>query len=172
MTGMNMTAIFSRKLTTEDGDLEVTFTIRGWMDKETAKGLEKEQVYRLAVTPFKGKRSLQQNALMWEMIHEIAQAENGGRSTSEDDEAVYCRALEKAQAKYEIVAIKKEALPMLRESFRAVQILGEFNSPKGFEMLQVKVFYGSSKMNVKEMADLLDIVLDMAAEHGIYARYE
>lgn len=34
-------------------------------------------------------------------------------------------------------------------------------------MAQVKVFYGSSKMDVKEMAKLIDTVLDMAAEEGV-----
>ena len=55
----------------------------------------------------------------------------------------------------------------MKEHFRAVKELNRFFTEKGVEMAQCKVFYGSSKMDVKEMALLLDTVLDMAAEREI-----
>ena len=60
--------------------------------------------------------------------------------------------------------IKYSSMPSFQK------VLNEFEH-KGKTFLQVKVFYGSSKLDVAEMAKLLDIVIMMAQKEGIELTY-
>lgn len=163
---MNLTAIYKRKSFDEDGNTEITFTVKGYQSKMIAGELEKEHPYRMSLSELKNKRSLQQNNLMWSIIHEISIAENGDMATSDDDWNIYISCLEQAQAKFEIVACLPQALPMLKHQFRAIKELNEFEH-KGKTFKQVKVFYGSSQMNTAEMTKLLNTVIERAERNGI-----
>jgi len=160
-------AIFTRKTTNDDGSVEAVFTAKSYIDKQVIAELEKGAVYSLKLAQAKSKRSIEQNNYLWALIHDIAVADNSEKATSRDDWDVYLEALERAQAKFEYIAIKPEGIPLLKEHFRAVKELNRFTTEKGVEMVQCKVFYGSSKMNIQEMAKLLDTVLDMAGERGV-----
>lgn len=160
-------AEFTRKTTNDDGSAEIVFTVKSYIDKEIIKELEKGALYTLKTAPVKAKRSIEQNNYLWALIHEISVADNTELATSNDDWDVYLEALERAQAKFEYIRIKPEGIPLLKEHFRAVRELNRFTTEKGVEMVQCKVFYGSSKMNISEMAKLLDTVLDMASERGV-----
>lgn len=160
-------AQYARKQTTEEGRVEVVFTLGSYADELIATALEKGTAYRMALTPVKSKRTLEQNALMWSTIHEIAVAENGEKATTDDEWDIYVQCLEKAGAKCEVVVVREEALPMLAETFRAYRVMGTVESPKGWQMAQAKVFYGSSKMDASEMGKLLDVVIDRAYQNGV-----
>ena len=95
-------------------------------------------------------------------------ARNGSRSNAEWD--VYIEALERAGAKYEYIACLTAAEDMLRKSFRAIQYVKPFEGGKG-EMGVYKCYYGSSKMTMAEMGELIETILDMAAEAGIDTAY-
>ncbi len=163
-------ARYIRKIINEEGHTEITLELNSSMDNQVITLLEKGLLYRFKWLEVKSKRSLRQNSLLWEIIHEISIARNSERASSEDDWNIYLEALERAQAKFTFIAVKPEALPFLKEQFRAVRELNTFTTEKGVEMVQVKVFYGSSKMDVNEMAKLIDTVLDMASEDGIELR--
>lgn len=165
---MEINGYFTRYQKNEDGDTEIVFTIKGFNSLQQISQLQKDTLYRFKPVEVKSKRTIKQNSTLWALIHEISVARNTERATSDDDWDVYIEALEKAQAKFTILAIKPEAIPMFKESFRALKELSRFVTEKGVEMAQVKVFYGSSKMDVAEMGKLLDTVLDMASEYGIY----
>lgn len=160
-------AYYTRKSINEDGDIELIFTVKDYYSIEICKELEKNTLYRLKTSEVKSKRTIQQNKFMWSIIHEIACVDNGGLVTSDSEFDVYIEALERANAKFEYIRIKPEAIPLLKEHFRAVKELNRFTTEKGVEMAQCKVFYGSSKMDIKEMATLLDTVIDMAYEREI-----
>ena len=160
-------AVYARKQTTDEGRVEIVLALNSYADGLVATALEKGTLYRVNLTPIKSKRSLEQNALMWSTIHEIAVAECGERATTDDEWEIYLQCLEKAGAKCEVVVIREEALPMLAEAFRACKVLGKVESPKGWQMVQAKVFYGSSKMDVEEMGKLLDVVIDRAVVNGV-----
>lgn len=164
---MNFKAKYLRKNTNEEGKVEVTFELNSFLDAQVIGQMEKNSLYRFKFDEIKSKRSINQNNMMWNLIHEISVARNSDLATSEDDWAVYLEALERAQAKFEYIAIKPEALPMLKQAFRAVKELNRFTTEKGVEMAQCKVYYGSSKMDVKEMGKLIDVVLAMASEEGV-----
>ena len=164
-------AKFKRRLINEEGKMEVTLEMNSYADNKIAELLNKDIIYNFSFKPLKAQRSNNQNNLLWLLIHDISVARNTDRATSEDDWEVYLEALERAQAKFEVVAIKPQAIPMLQKTFRAVKELNRFITNKGVEMAQCKVFYGSSQMDVQEMGKLIDTVLDMAAEEGVAVNY-
>ena len=154
--------IYIRKAINEDGDTEITFAVKGFADNEIIKELQKGTLYRFKVSEVKSQRTTQQNRFMWALLEEIAESDNGELYQNQDVWDVYVEALERAQARFEIVEISANAYPMLKEHYRAIQIL---NSTE--DTYRCKVFYGSSKLDVKEMAKLLDVVIIMAQERGI-----
>ena len=164
---MNFTANYLKRVVNEDGDTEVTFKISNYRDKEIIKELQKDVLYRINCNVVKSKRTIEQNKLMWALIHEINVARGTERAT--DDWDIYIEALERAGAKYEYMAVLPEAEGLLKENFRAVQYMNSFEH-KGRTFNSYKVFYGSSKMNTKEMTVLLETVLDMASEMDIYPK--
>lgn len=122
--------------------------------------LDTSKKYLVEIKEPKSKRSLEQNKLLWLLIHKIAKA------TYQDDMDVYCTALERADAlsDYVITAIDMEN--SLRKSFRGVKFI-RMQEVNGRECFVYKVYLGSSKMNTKEMTELLEIVYQMCSELGI-----
>lgn len=164
---MNFTANYVKKVTNEDGNTEITFVINNYRDKELVKELEKDTLYRINCNVVKSKRTIEQNRLMWAIIHEINVARGTERAT--DDWDIYIESLERAGAKYEYIAVLPEAEELLKQQFRAIKLMNSFEH-NGRTFNSYKVFYGSSKMNTKEMTMLLETVLDMAAEMDIYPK--
>ena len=164
---MNFTANYVKKVTNEDGNTEITFVINNYRDKELVKELEKDVLYRINCNVVKSKRTIEQNKLMWALIHEINVARGTERAT--DDWNIYTEALERAGAKYEYIAVLPEAEELLKDQFRAIKLMNSFEH-NGRTFNSYKVFYGSSKMNTKEMTLLLETVMDMAAEMDIYPK--
>ena len=66
----------------EMGNVEITFSFQHFYDKKKADEL-KEGLYCLEIKKPKSKRSLNQNAYMWAIIHEIAQ------ELQQDDMEIY-----------------------------------------------------------------------------------
>lgn len=124
--------------------------------------LDNTKIYSMEVKEPKSKRTLQQNKYMWKLINEIA------RVQEQDEMEVYCQVLEEANAKYTWLKGLKETKEELLQVFRAVKIT-RFDED-GFAIF--KCFYGSSKMNTKEMSELLEIVVSWAVELGIGVEYE
>lgn len=153
----------------EDGEMLVTFRIRNRQMQQQVKELDKNEWYSASIVKPKSLRSTEQNAFMWEVIHKIAKERNA-KATFTEDWNVYIECLEEAQAKFEYIQIPTKAEKMLRDTdgFRAFKKLNSFVNDKGFEIGAYKVFIGSSKMNVKEMGELLDTVLDLAAKEGVF----
>ena len=161
---MNITGTYLKKVINDEGATEITFSVNNYRDKELVKELEKGCLYRISVTVARSKRTIEQNKLMWEIIHEINVARGTERAT--DDWDVYLEALERAGAKYEYLAVLPSAESLLKDQFRAIKQMNSFEY-NGKTFNSYKVFYGSSKMDTKEMTMLLETVLDMAAELDI-----
>lgn len=162
-------AEYTRRNINEEGNIELVFTVSNFADIEICKELEKGKLYRLKVTDVKSKRTLAQNRMMWSVLEEIAEADNGERYSSEDVWDCYIEALERANSKFEYYQGTPSAIEMLKGSTetRAIKEVQRFTNDKGNEIIAVKVFYGSSKMDIKEMTKLIEMVLDMATERGI-----
>lgn len=122
--------------------------------------LDIDKQYVVEIKEPKSKRSLESNKLLWSLIHKIAKA------TYQDDMDVYCTALERADALSDYVITATDMESALRKSFRGVKFI-RMQEVNNKDCYVYKVFLGSSKMNVAEMNELLEIVFQMCGELGI-----
>ena len=162
-------ARYLRRSRNEEGRTEIVLELSSVRDEVIIEKLQKKALYRLNFSEIKSKKTLQQSHYLWSLLHDISVVRNGELATSESDWEVYIEALERAQAKFEYVACLPEAYELLKQQFRATKIMNEFEH-NGKTFIQAKVFYGSSKMDVKEMAKLLDTVIMMAQDEGVELR--
>ena len=119
--------------------------------------LDMEKFYICEVKEPKSQRSLRQNKLLWKLIHRIA------KETGHDDMDIYCTALERADALSDYVITATDMEEPLRKQFRGVRFIRK-QEVNGKECNIYKVYLGSSKMNKKEMGELLDIVYQICSE--------
>ena len=127
--------------------------------------MDMDKYFEISIKEPSNKRSLQQNRLLWKVIHLIA------KETQQDDNEVYCAMLEKADALSDYIITAVEMEDALRKSFRGIRFM-RIQEVNGKDCYIYKVYLGSSKMNTKEMNELLDITLKVANDLGIYLDYE
>lgn len=124
--------------------------------------LDRSKKYLMEIKEPKDTKTLQQNNYMWALIDEIA------KKQYQDEMEVYCQALEEANTKYTWLKGLKETKEELLKVFRAVKITRY--DEDGFAIF--KCFYGTSKMNKKELSQVIDIVVSWANELGIPTQKE
>lgn len=128
-----------------------------WRSPRALKEIEKLNDEELVITMKEvGKdRSLQQNALMWELIGRIAKSEN---APYHDPIDMYGEILKTAKAKFTYIKVMEKALDDVRRQngVRHVQILGWETSEKGVSWANCRLFLGTSTMNTKEMNKVID----------------
>lgn len=122
--------------------------------------LNLEEVYEIEIKKPRSIRSIEQNKMLWLLIHKLA------KETKHDDMDIYCAVLEKADALSDYVITASDIEDSLRKSFRGVKFI-RTQEVNGKECKVYKVYLGSSKMNTKEMTELLDIVIEMCSDLGI-----
>ena len=122
--------------------------------------LDMEKYYVCDIKEPRTQRSLRQNRLLWELIHKIAKA------TQQDDMDVYCTILERADAKSEYIITAMDIEDTLRKNFRGAKFI-RYQEVNGKQCHVFKVYIGSSKMDTKEMKELLEITIQVASELGI-----
>lgn len=122
--------------------------------------LEMDKLYICEIKQPKSQRSLEQNKLLWKLIHSIA------KETYQDDMEVYCAVLEKADALSDYVITATDMENALKKSFRGVKFI-RMQEVNGRECYVYKVYIGSSKMDTKEMNELLEVTMQICEELGI-----
>ena len=127
--------------------------------------LDAEKFYVCEIKEPKSKRSLEQNKLLWKLIHLIA------KETYQDDMDVYCAVLERADALSDYVITATDMGEALRKTFRGVKFM-RMQEVNGKSCYIFKVYLGSSKMNTTEMNELIEITMQVAGELGIDTREE
>ena len=127
--------------------------------------LDMDKFYICDIKEPKSKRSLEQNKLLWSLIHRIA------KETYQDDMDVYCAVLERADALSDYVITAGDIETTLRKSFRGVKFI-RMQEVNGKDCYVYKVYLGSSKMNTSEMTELIEITMQVANELGIDTREE
>ena len=127
--------------------------------------LDMDKFYICEIKEPKSKRSLEQNKLLWSLIHRIA------KETYQDDMDVYCAVLERADALSDYVITAGDIETTLRKSFRGVKFI-RMQEVNGRDCYVYKVYLGSSKMNTSEMTELIEITMQVANELGIDTREE
>lgn len=119
--------------------------------------LDMDKLYVVEVKEPKSKRSLEQNKMLWQLIHAIAKKQH------QDDMEVYCALLERADALSDYIITAYDMEDELRKCFRGVRFVRK-QEVNGKDCNIYKVYIGSSKMNTKEMTELLDITLQLCGE--------
>lgn len=119
--------------------------------------LEQDNTKFYEVKEKKASRSLQQNKMLWELIHKIA------KKQGQDDMEVYCTLLERADALSDYIITATEMENALRRTFRGVKFIRK-QVVNDKECNIYKVYLGSSKMNTKEFTELLDITIQLCSE--------
>ena len=137
-------------------------TIKNLIPKLMEMDLDK--YYDVSIKEPTNKRSLQQNKMLWSLIHSIAKA------TNQDDNDVYCGLLEKADALSDYIITAVEMEDALRKSFRGIKFM-RMQEVNGKDCYIYKVYLGSSKMNTKEMTELLETTIQIASELEIEVEY-
>ena len=125
--------------------------------------LDMDKFYVCEIKEPKSKRSLEQNRLLWKLIHLIA------KETYQDDIDVYCAVLERADALSDYVITAVDMAEALRKTFRGVKFI-RMQEVNGKDCFVFKVYLGSSKMNTAEMNELIEITMQVASEIGIDTR--
>ena len=127
--------------------------------------LDMDKFYVCEIKEPKSKRSLEQNKLLWMLIHRIA------KETYQDDMDVYCAILERADALSDYVITATDMGEALRKTFRGVKFV-RMQEVNGKDCYIFKVYLGSSKMNTSEMNELIEITMQVCGELGIDTREE
>ena len=125
--------------------------------------LDMDKTYICDIKEPKSQRSLEQNRLLWKLIHLIA------KETYQDDMDVYCAVLERADALSDYVITAMDMQDTLRKSFRGVKFI-RMQEVNGKDCFVYKVYLGSSKMNTSEMTELIEITMQVCSELGIDTR--
>ena len=168
MAKQRIIATFQRRSLTEDGDMEIAFKVDkhsyNWIS--ACKSLE-TQPYALEISKPRSKRSNDQNALLWKIIHDIAEQEDGHLANDWD---TYCALLELADAKHTDLVAPAEAEEEFRkvQGLRAVKVLRPAQQ-EGY--LIYRLYPGSSTFNTKEMTKHIDVALEYAAKIGLDTAY-
>lgn len=158
--------IYAEKLRTgfrEDGRVLLSFDC-GWKGKSAIEAL-KTGNYELDIKERRNNRTLAQNRYLWELIGQISMKENGNKA---DTEEIYMQLLESAGAKCEFFEITEEAVNRFAKlaDIKFLRIV-QRRFRNGTHTVMCKCFYGSSKMDTKEMGILIDKTIERAEQDGI-----
>lgn len=109
----------------------------------------KEGLLDIAIKKHRNKRSLNANAYAWVLLQKLAEA------VGTDRDSMYIQELRKWSRSFTFIVCKEEAIPRLREQYRAIIDLGNIKVGS-MEGHQLQVFFGSSTFDTKEMAVFID----------------
>lgn len=111
------------------------------------------------VKQYRHKRSLDSNGYMWLLLGEMASV----LKTTKDE--LYIEVLSRYGI-YTHVVVKENVVERVKAEWRTVRELGKVNI-NGKEGIQLQCYFGSSTYDTKEMARLIDGVVQDAKELGI-----
>ena len=120
-------------------------------------GQDRDKLFDLS--PHKEKRSLNQNALLWEMLGQIASA------LRTDKWDVYLQML-KRYGTYTYICVKPNAVEAIKKQWREVEEIGR-GTLNGQEAVELLCYFGSSTMSGHEFSVLLDGVKSEMQEMGL-----
>lgn len=112
----------------------------------------------------KDKRSLEQNRLMWRVLHMIDQKINGYQS---DEWSIYCNLIKQARIKTDFLMTLEAARGKLERLYRVVEEVERRTSEKGVEMVVYRCYPGTSDFTKEEMSDFIEALIDRAYREGL-----
>lgn len=138
---------------------------------EQLRKLDDKKNYVVEIKQFKDKRSLEQNSMLWGLIHQINLAFNGFKADKKSEMELYCQLVENAQIKRDFIATLPDAKPSLETVYRVVKEANKtIKTDKQVELSTYICYRGSSHFDTEEMSRFIDSVLDLAEQVGIDTR--
>jgi hypothetical protein len=153
-----------REVLHTDTSIRVTFDI-GKQYYRTVNELSKERLLEIEVNEKRGQRSLNQNRLLWELIHQIDLAENG-RVDKDSEMNLYMNLIKMSKIRIDYFQTLREAKEMLENAYRVVEEK-ESRISKGVETVVYACYRGSSHFNKEEMTLFIETVLNYASQLGL-----
>lgn len=117
--------------------------------------------YVLTIERVRNSRTLNQNALLWALIGEICETENGNRNT-EDEEQIYKNILLRAGMACTYIQCIPDAIKELRGFYRIVEPVERRNNS-----VVVKCYKGVSQMDTAQASRVIESALQYAELVGI-----
>ena len=165
---MKITGTFKEVLHT-DVSLRITFDIpKHYLN--TVHELSKERLLEIDINERKGQRSLRQNALLWELIHQIDLHENG-RTDKDSEMALYINLIKLAKIKIDYYQTLPEATESLLRAYRYVEVKESRTSEKGTETVIIACYKGSSQFDKDEMTNFIETIFNYASNIGLNTDY-
>ena len=165
---MKIIGTFKEVLQT-DTSLRVTFDIPKHYI-HSVRELSHERLLEIEINERKAQRSLRQNALLWELIHQIDLHENG-RTDKDSEMALYINLIKLAKIRIDYYQTLPEAIESLLRAYRYVEIKESRMTEKGTETVVLACYKGSSNFDTKEMSDFIDTILNYATKVGLNTDY-
>jgi hypothetical protein len=157
---MKINAQLTQSLTDQRNQAHITFKVSNYRHVQFTQELEHEANYTLEIKKVKSKRSLQQNAYLWKLLHEL---EKESTETAMD---WYIKCLIETGAVVDYVWGTEATETTLKKTFRAVQRVKPHKIKESDGWLY-RVIVGSSKFNIEEMTRLIETVQRWCAEYFI-----
>ena len=157
---MKVIATFEKRLYNERHESELTLLVSNYQHQQWLSELEKDKLYTVELKEVKSKRSIQQNALLWKLLH-LLEIE-----TKELAIDWYIKSLIDTGAIVDYIWCADRTEDTVMKSFRAIQKM-KYEKMKNVDGYWYRVIVGSSKFNIAEMNELIDTVLRYCAELNI-----
>lgn len=158
-----------REVLHTDSSLRITFDVpRHYI--QSIQELSKERLLEIDINERKGQRTLRQNALLWELIHQIDLHENG-RTHKDSEMALYINLIKLAKIRIDYYQTLPEATESLLRAYRYVEVKESRTSEKGTETVVIACYRGSSQFTKEEMTDFIETIFNYATQIGMNIDY-
>lgn len=142
------------------GETQIVFTVNEKSALAEVDNL-KEKKLSIKAEPYKEKRSLDANKMLWACLGEIATA----MTPPADKWEVYLQML-KRYGKYTYICVKPNVVEAMKAQWRECEVIGEIEI-NGQKAVQMLCYFGSSTLNTKEFSVLLEGVISEMCEMGL-----
>lgn len=156
-------ATFARVSQTSSGVHEITFEVEKGLET-IVTGLTSIKNLMLTAKEYRAKRSNDANAYFWVLCGKLAEKLSlpNAKKTKDD---IYLDMLDRYGV-YTHIVVKENVVARVKEKWRTVRVLGEV-TVNGKTGIQLQCFFGSSTYDTKEMASLIDGIVEECKEQGI-----
>lgn len=157
---MKINAKYLKRLYNDKHQSEITLLVSNYQHQQWLSELDTDKEYSVEIKEVKSKRSIQQNKLLWSLLHEL---EVESKELAMD---WYIKALVDTGAIVDYIWCADRTEDTVMKSFRAIQKM-KYEKMKNVDGYWYRVIVGSSKFNISEMNELIDTVLRYCAELNI-----
>ena len=127
--------------------------------RQAYEELKDKEILSLEIKPYRKKRSLDANSLLWHCIGEIVNVTRGDKWNT------YLELL-KNYGQFTYIVVKKNAVEKMVSQWRECEVIGEVNI-NGEDGVQILCYFGSSTYNTAEFSRLLDGAISEMEDLGL-----